>query len=371
MSPALRRQLPAALLSIVVALSAALLSGNPARAALLSGAVLSSSAAALPAELAPLANGKRISYVSTNVNGVVVTATGLVLTPKTGKNNKIVVWGHGTTGLADQCAPSTSQAVFWPEARAAIAELLARGWTVTAPDYPGLGTALPHPYLVGASEGRSMIDSVKAARNLDASLGTQYAIDGHSQGGQGALFANELAAAYDGPLTLRGVAAIAPVSNADLFAPLIPGTPAQGYLVMALYGLQAVDPTVNPVTLLAPPARQRTGVLQTGCLYQILEAYESLTAQQLLVGGALPQSVITKLSRYANPAQKPSTAPILLVQGTADEAVPYVITAGPLLTQLGAYSQPVEFVELDGATHDGAVFQSTTTVANWIAARFA
>ncbi|MBB4691161.1 alpha/beta fold hydrolase [Paractinoplanes abujensis] len=326
--------------------------------------------ATLPAELAPLANGKRISYLSTNVNAIPITATGLILTPKTGKNNKIVVWGHGTTGLADQCAPSASQSVFWPEARAAIAELLRRGWTVAAPDYPGLGTALAHPYLVGASAARSMIDSAKAAKNLDATLGTQYVIDGHSQGGQGALFADEIAPSYDGNLTLKGVAAIAPVSNADLFAPLIPGTAAQGYLVMALYGLQAVDPTVVPSLILAPPARAKTGVLQSGCLYEILDAYADLTASQLLVGGALPQSVVTKLSRYANPAQKAPSAPILLVQGTADEAVPYVITAGPLLTQLSAYSQPVQLVELDGASHDGAVFESTTLVANWIAARF-
>jgi pimeloyl-ACP methyl ester carboxylesterase len=369
MHPALKKRI-AAIVVAFLALSATLFPGTAAHAVDLPGVVLSSAAATLPSELAPLANGKRITYVSTNVSGGIITATGLILTPKTGKNNKTVVWGHGTTGLADQCAPSASQAVFWPEARAAIAVLLQRGWTVAAPDYPGLGTALPHPYLVGASAARSMIDSAKAARNLDATLGTQYAVDGHSQGGQGALFAGELAPSYDGALVLRGVASIAPVSNADLFVPLIPGTAAQGYLVMALYGLQAQDPSVVPQLLLAAPARQRAGVLQSGCLNEILAAYAPLTASQLLVGGTLPASVVTKLSKYANPGQKPSSAPILLVQGNADEAVPYFFTAGPLFTQLDAYSQPVEYIELDGATHDGAVFQSTTLVADWIAARF-
>ncbi|WP_240670576.1 alpha/beta fold hydrolase [Actinoplanes solisilvae] len=354
----------------MLVIPAALFPGTAAHAVDLPGMVLSSATATLPSELSPLANGKRISYVTTNVNGGLITATGLVLTPKTGKNNKIVVWGHGTTGLADQCAPSASQAVFWPEARAAIAVLLQRGWTVAAPDYPGLGTALPHPYLVGASAARSMIDSAKSARNLDATLGTQYVIDGHSQGGQGALFANELAPTYDGALVLRGTAAIAPVSNADLFVPLIPGTAAQGYLVMALFGLQAVDPSVVPQLLLAQPARQRTGVLQSGCLNEILATYAPLTASQLLVGGTLPQSVVTKLSKYANPGRKPTTAPVLLVQGNADEAVPYFFTAGPLFTQLDGYAQPVEYVEIDGATHDGAVFESTTLIADWIAARF-
>ena len=374
MSPALRRQ-PAAIvlaaaLTILLTVSGALYGSAPAAAASLPGTVLTNLPATLPPELAPLADGRRISYVTTTVNGVITPATGLVLTPRTGKNNRTVVWGHGTTGLADQCAPSVSQSVFWPEARAAIAVLLKRGWTVAAPDYPGLGTPGAHPYLIGASAARSMIDSAKAARKLDTALSAQYVIDGHSQGGQGALFANEIANAYDSPLELRGTAAIAPVSNADLFAPLVPGTAAQGYLVMGLYGLQAVDPTVNPTTLLAAPARQRTGVLSTGCLYPILDAFAPLTATELLVGGALPDAVVAKLARRLNPGQAAPTAPILLVQGTADEAVPYAITAGPLRTQLSAYSQPVTFTELDGANHDEAVVQSTTLVADWIAARF-
>jgi pimeloyl-ACP methyl ester carboxylesterase len=375
MNRALRRPLArwaAAGQVVLLAGTGLLLAGAPAAAAAaVAGTVLSTSPAVLPSELSSLATGKRVSYVSTSVNGGAITATGLVLTPTTNKQNKTVVWGHGTTGLADKCAPSVNQDVFWPEARQAIAALLAKGWTVTAPDYPGLGTPSAHPYLIGAADGRSMIDSVKAARSLDRSLGVQYAVDGHSQGGQGSLFAGELAPAYDGDLVLRGVAAIAPVSNVDQLAPLIPGTAGQGYLVMALYGLQAVDPSVKPDTLLAAPARQRTSVLQTGCLYEILDAYASLKPEELLVGGALPQTVLTKLARYDNPAQSASSAPILLVQGTDDEAVPYGFTAGPLLDELHAYAQPVTFVPVGGATHDGAVFATTDLVAGWIAGRFA
>src|SRR5690349_23634228 len=123
------------------------------------GTVLYNAAATLPPELPTLADGKRISYVSTTVNGASVTVTGLVLTPKQQRAHKTVVWGHGTTGLANQCAPSDHQAVFWPEARTAIAELLRRGWTVAAPDYQGLGTPDQHPYLVGGSQARTLIDS--------------------------------------------------------------------------------------------------------------------------------------------------------------------------------------------------------------------
>jgi pimeloyl-ACP methyl ester carboxylesterase len=361
----------AAIQVALLGIAGSLFAGAPATAAVAPGTVLAATPATLPPELSPLATGKRITYTSTAVSGTAITATGLVLTPKTGKKNQTVVWGHGTTGLADQCAPSTSQAVFWPEARAAIAALLAKGWTVAAPDYPGLGTPSAHPYLIGASEARSMIDSVKAARSLDPALSTKYVIDGHSQGGQAALFAGQLAPSYDGPLVLRGVAAIAPVSNVDMLAPIIPGTPGQGYLVMALYGLNAVVPTFIPASVLATPAKLRTPVLQTGCLNEILAAYASLTANQLLINGALPQSVVNTLSHYDNPAQSAPSAPILIVQGTDDEAVPFDITAGPLLDELHAYNQPVEFVPVNGATHDGAVFATVGLVADWIAARFA
>jgi alpha-beta hydrolase superfamily lysophospholipase len=343
---------------------------GPASAAPLPGTVLTSTTATLPPELAPLATAKRIQYLSTDIKGSLIPATGLILTPKTGKTYKVVVWSHGTTGLADQCAPSTNQGVFWPEARTAVAALLNRGWTVAAPDYPGLGTAQPHPYLVGASEARSIIDSVKAGRNLDSTLSTQYVIDGHSQGGQGALFASQIAPYYDGNLVLKGTATIAPVSNVDALAPLIPGQPGQGYMVMGLYGLSAVDPTFNPNTVLATPAKTKTSVLTTGCLEEILASYQNLTATQLLIGGALPDSVVAKLAHYDNPAQTAPTAPILIVQGADDDAVPAFITSGPLLTELQAYSQPVQYIEIAGATHDSAVILSADSVATWIAARF-
>ncbi len=361
----------AAQLAVLAVTGAAVTTATPANAVVASGTVLLSSTATLPPELAPLATGKKIQYLTTGLNGAAATASGLILTPKTNKKNKTVVWAHGSTGLADQCAPSASQAVFWPEARAAIAKLLQKGWTVAAPDYPGLGSLGSHPYLVGASEGRAIIDSVKAARNLDSALGTAYAIDGHSQGGQGGLFASQLAPSYDGALVLKGVAAIAPASNLDLIAPDIPGTPGQGYLVMALYGINAVEPSFNPNSYLAAPAKQKAPVLTSGCLYQILDAYAPLTPAQLVPNGVVAQQVLTKLAQYGNPGANPPSAPTLIVHGTDDEAVPYGLSAGPLVQTLSNQGQSVEFITVEGATHDGAVFATVDTVADWLAARLA
>jgi len=50
--------------------------------------------------------------------------------------------------------------------------------------------------------------------------------------------------------------------------------------------------------------------------------------------------------------------------------VPSFLTDELVYKLTHTYTQPVQYVVLNGATHDGAVFQSTTTVANWIAGRF-
>ncbi len=340
---------------------------SPATAAA-PGDVLSSADAALPPELAGLATARRVEYATTGVQGAVTPTTGLVLTPTTTRKNRIVVWGHGTTGLADQCAPSASPAVFWPEARAAVAELLRRGWTVAAPDYPGLGTPQPHPYLVGLSEARSMIDSVRAARRLDPELSVHYVVDGHSQGGQGALFTNQIAAGYDGNLVLRGTASIAPVSGIRPLAQLIPGTPGQGYLVMGLYGLNAVEPGFDPRAVLAPAAEQRLPVLQSGCLPEILTAYAGLNAGQLLTGGTLPENWVARLEQYDEPLQTAPTAPVMIVQGTADQDVPQFLTDALRQRLAGLGVQPT-YVQIEGGTHDSTVTSSAVTVADWIALR--
>jgi pimeloyl-ACP methyl ester carboxylesterase len=326
----------------------------------------------LPPRLARRATAERIQYVTTDVNGATVSATGLVLTPTGYKANKVVGWGHGTTGLADICAPSSNYDVFWEEGQIAIAGLLDNGWTVAAPDYPGLGGPGPHPYFIGKSEGRALIDSVKAARNLDSRLSTQYVVDGYSQGGQASLFAGELAPSYDGALALRGVVATAPVSNVDILAPAIPALDNRGYLVMALAGLATVEPSVRPAELLAQPARDLLPVLRTGCLNEILAAYDPLDRPtDFLQGGTLPQWVVDKMAQWDNPAQSRPSAPILLIQGTADEAVPEFVTEEYLLPELTAYPGAlVEYKEYEGATHEGAVIQSVPFVDRWIAAQF-
>jgi hypothetical protein len=94
------------------------------------------------------------------VSGVIVIPTG----PEPPGGRPIVAWAHPTTGIVPRCAPS--RALFAFQQIQGLRPMVDRGYVVAATDYPGLGTAGPHPYLVGTSEARAVLDSVRAARTL-------------------------------------------------------------------------------------------------------------------------------------------------------------------------------------------------------------
>ena len=138
----------------------------------------------------------------------------------------VITWGHGTTGIADACAPSRDSASnpahgLISYAYPLLQRWLKAGYAVVRTDYEGLGTPGAHPYLIGRSEGYSMLDAVRAARKLDKRLGRRVIISGHSQGGQSALWAASLAPKWTPELKVRGTVALAPVSHLAEQVPLL------------------------------------------------------------------------------------------------------------------------------------------------------
>lgn len=342
------------------------------------GTIVSSEPMTLTASLDAIATGKRIKYVSTDPSGEPIVVSGAVLTPRpeiaqSHKENatRTVAWAHGTTGVADQCAPSATDHLDLPvydDYTRVVAGYVSQGWTVTASDYPGLGTPGPHPYVTGRSEGRSVIDSVRAARNLDPALSDKWVVSGHSQGGQAAIFASELADTYGKGLHLRGTVALAPASNLDRIVPAVVGTPVQGYLVMAVTGLAALDPTVHLDQVLAQPALDRVGVLEDGCFDEVMAAFGDFTADELLVGGELSDALLAKFAAN-NPGQEAPASPVLLVQGLTDDTVPADVTRS-LEGQLCTFGESVQLAEYPGLGHIELLPAVQDDVIEYIAARF-
>lgn len=138
-------------------------------------------------------SNRLVLYRSQGV-GKNVAVSGSVAVPK-GRAPKggwpVITWAHGTTGLADSCAPTVNgdlTAYIHP----LLQTWLKKGWAVVRTDYEGLGTpGSVHPYLIGKSEGQGVLDIVRAARQLDPRIGRKVVISGHSQGGQAALLGRE------------------------------------------------------------------------------------------------------------------------------------------------------------------------------------
>ena len=203
------------------------------------------------------ASNRLVLYRSQGVDGKTVAVSGTVSVPK-GKAPKggwpVITWGHGTTGIADVCAPSRDSASNPAHgsidyAYPLLQRWLKAGYAVVRTDYEGLGTPGDHPYLIGRSEGYSMLDMVRAARKLDKHLGKKVIISGHSQGGQAALFAASLAPKWTPELKVRGTVAFAPVSHLAEQLPLLgaftePGG-LSGLAAMILRGIDVAAPQLG------------------------------------------------------------------------------------------------------------------------------
>ncbi|GAB2480340.1 lipase family protein [Promicromonospora xylanilytica] len=264
-----------------------------------------------------------LMYHSTNATGVDVPVTGRVLVPNTpwrGEGPRpIVSVASGTRGVGDACAPSR-----WLDyERPFIEPMLLAGWAVVVTDYEGLGTPGMHTYVVGQSEGRAVIDMVRAATNLPATgleAGGKVAFSGYSQGGGGAMWAGELQPSYAPELDLVGVAAGGVPADLNEVAEGLDGGVGFGFLLMAAYGLDAAYPELDLEDYLNERGRETYEREQDACVDAVLgHAFQNIgmftTTNPLLTPAWQARAAENRLG--ANPPD----VPIHLYHGTLDEIV--------------------------------------------------
>lgn len=121
------------------------------------------------------------------------------LTPEGGW--PVVVWMHGTVGVAHDCAPSLNPRTARDSQY--LNTWLSLGYAVVAPDYPGLGSAGLHHYLDARAEAWSILDSVRAALAAFP-LKNQLVLVGQSQGAHAAFSAAGYQPDYAPELNIRG-----------------------------------------------------------------------------------------------------------------------------------------------------------------------
>lgn len=307
-------------------------------------------------------SSRLVLYTSKTTSGKVVPVSGLVSFPK-GKAPKggwpLITWGHSTTGIADKCAPSRIKRNGPVQEGITYINQVLNGWlkagyAVARSDFRGLGTPGVHPYIHGISAGRDMLDIARAARLIGPKVSKRYLIGGHSQGGHAALFAAGLASKWTPELKLRGSAIYAPGSQYKLQAQslALPGLPDSltALATMLFRGLSTVYPSLKPGQLLTDPVLKFYPDTDKECLDRL--------AQPDNLGGISPKDLIrpdadrTELYRILdlqNPAVK-SERPILLLQGTKDEATPPLLTA-MLNNQLNELGNRVDYRTYEGLDH--------------------
>jgi acetyl esterase/lipase len=327
---------------------------------------------------APLdARAYRILYSSTGMDGRPIAVSGIAVIPISDVppgGRPIVAWAHPTTGVVPRCAPS--EALFHFQQIQGLRDMVEHGFIIAATDYPGLGTAEPHPYLVGVSEARAVLDSVRAARQLpEAQASARFAVWGHSQGGQAALFTGMIAAQYAPELRLVAVAAAAPATDLAALMQADLATPGgKNLTAMTLWAWSRIydAPLTSVVTPDSVPVIDRLAGECIESLYDLHvrgETARLLGDDFLTVGDLAATEPWARLAALNTPGTLPPSIPVFIAQGTSDPIVPLRITLS-YVRRLCAAGSRVTLDEMPGVGHGFAAMRSARTAVDWIADRF-
>jgi pimeloyl-ACP methyl ester carboxylesterase len=364
----------AALLALV--LGAGLSGTNIARAAALDapGTLISAQAIATPDDVKALAWSVR--YVTTDPFGNRIEATGMVFAPPgAARARNIVVWAHPTSGVMPECAPSRRSGPGYPWI-AGLDPLLAAGFVIAAPDYAGLGTRGVHPYLVGASEARAVVDSARAARSIGAAhAGNRYIVWGHSQGAHAALWSAMLPAAYAPNVTLVGVAAAAPPT--DLAANVARASDRSGIELVASYLFVGWSNFYHlPLTpALTPQASAAVRGVGHVCSQTPRDAVKLATVleplRRISFSAAFDRDARWKARLNTNSPGLPARrVPYFIAQGAGDTLiVPAVTTA--YVKALCRAGMRVDYDQLAGINHPNSGSDAAPAAVRWMQGRFA
>jgi pimeloyl-ACP methyl ester carboxylesterase len=324
------------------------------------------------------AQAHRVLYRSVGMQGEPIAVSGVIIVPPgpvPPGGKPIVAWAHPTTGVVPHCAPSLAIFVF--QQMAGLRQLIEQGVVVAATDYPGLGTAGPHPYLVGDSEARAVIDSVRAARSLpNVGDGISFAVWGHSQGGQASLYTGLIAKTYAPELRLVGVAAAAPATSlVTLIGDDFKSSGGKNLTAMTLWSWSRVyGAPIDKVVV--PEAMPTVDRLSNECIESIFDILERrktekpLEQQFLSVPNIATVQPWRSLAMRNTPGPLSQQIPLFLAQGTTDNIVRPEVTRAYMQRQCETGGK-VAMVWVPGVGHGFVAKDSADAAVTWIMDRFA
>ena len=307
-------------------------------------------------------------YRSTDYDGSAADIQALLFVPRyvEPESRPVLVFGSGTTGIADGCAASREVPELrrWGHYRANMLAYASAGFITVFPDYLGFNDPdRPQRYFSHPAEAHALLDAARAVQAFFAAYpqtvrpsGAVFAA-GYSQGGHAAFAAADLRPGYAPEVRLRGIIGFAATTNVT--ALLREGAyyaPHVLYSYSAMYGRQRIDPgeylqerwarTLEAdVNSMCVDEFQKYYPFDGSKLYRP-EFYEALHAGRLVKEYPALASVLeanqSGLSGHGLPA--------LVVQGDADTIVT-AATQGLFVDELRRAGSEVRFLVLKGVSH--------------------
>ncbi len=272
----------------------------------------------------------------------------------------LVVVARGSIGAAERCAPSRGDLLtpgdHLDDYRALVLPLVAAGWAVVAPDFPGYGYGETSGYMLAEDEAHGLLDATRAVGKMlkPGLLSDKVIIAGHSQGGHAALSAQAYAGSYGLQGKLAGVATMAPMWFTQLIwggalSPVAGLTTAENaYTLEYAMGYfythaENYDGPGQGTSMFQPDKRDKVVAIETqDCLFEAAEHMPSLGSTPgdffdpdfvkkvglCGIAGATSQAckaepAATWIERFKKdrPAIDPHGAPILIWQGGEDTTI--------------------------------------------------
>ena len=315
----------------------------------------------------------KLTYVSTDQLGRRALSTGELFLPKGSAPAggwRLISWAHGTSGLADGCAPSNVGPAEPKRDFTYLHNWMKEGYAVVASDYVGLGTPGLPAYLGGRSEAHNIVDIVKAgrafaSRRLPVSerLSRRWVVIGQSQGGGAAIYTARYATQFGGRGLdyLGAVGTGVPANVETILAGVGPqssfssGLTAYGAYILA--SLRSWYPALHVDSILTPTGRHYLAVAQRVCIDPLDTAMQGVVVGRWLTAtlGSLPRWTQT-INSYMKMPETGFDKPFFMAHGLRDQDVPYTLT-GPYVAKLKANHQPVTFRTYD-SDHSGTLLLS-------------
>jgi len=308
-----------------------------------------------------------VLYASRSVSDAPIAVSGMVWVPNAPtEGNPLVSYAHGTTGIADECAPSKSNGSGETGVIANI--LVTKGYIFAATDYEGLGTEGVHPYVVGVSEARSMLDIIRAARQLTESRGKSV-VWGHSQGGGAALMASEVAPKYAPDAQVVGAIGGAPVVELDKLSSVFTVTDSFGFMFMVAAGFRAAYPDIDLSKVMTQKGLDMVALAESTCTDVIMKARGTDVKTYLSVDSLNIEPLLSRLQENT-PGNIATDVPIFVYHGEADELIPASTSLQYFERACATGGYNIQRKTYAGAAHVDVLFSASTDIQTWIADRF-